>query len=199
MVTVSHRSSYGIIETALEEQCNLIVLGRARRGSLLERLAATVVDRVVRSSPAQVIEVAADIWPKKLKSVMLAFEAGPHSDLTVDLAGALATNAEGKLRAVHVLASEANDTQVEVARHEMDEALGRVKPRPDIRVVRSPEIVGGLLREARGADLLVIGGTEAGVLEHVMGYALPLELADRTKKPVIIVYEMPAEPKRWLA
>ena len=48
------------------------------------------------------------------------------------------------------------------------------------------------------ADLIVLGGTEAGLLEHLLGYALPLELADRTAKPVAIVYEMPAEPTRWL-
>ena len=31
-----------------------------------------------------------------------------------------------------------------------------------------------------------------------MGYSVPLELADRTGKPVIFLYEMEAEPKRWL-
>ena len=60
---ISHRISYGIIETALEEQCNLIVMGRARRVGLLERFAATVVDRVVRSAPAQVLTVTAERWP----------------------------------------------------------------------------------------------------------------------------------------
>jgi nucleotide-binding universal stress UspA family protein len=64
--------------------------------------------------------------------------------------------------------------------------------------VRSAEVVSGVLREARGADLVVLGGTEAGLLEHLLGYALPLEVADRTRKPVAIVYEMPAEPTRWL-
>ena len=41
LVKISHRISYGITETALEEQCNLIVMGRARRVGLLERFAAT--------------------------------------------------------------------------------------------------------------------------------------------------------------
>ena len=43
-----------------------------------------------------------------------------------------------------------------------------------------------------------MGGSEAGVLEQLMGYSVPLELADRTGKPVIFLYEMEAEPKRWL-
>ena len=53
--------------------------------------------------------------------------------------------------------------------------------------------------QAAGADLVFIGGTEAGFIEQLLGYAIPLELADRTTVPVITVYEMPAEPKRWLS
>jgi nucleotide-binding universal stress UspA family protein len=52
--------------------------------------------------------------------------------------------------------------------------------------------------EVRKADLIVMGGSEAGVLEHLLSYSVPLELADRTRKPVIFMYEMAAEPKRWL-
>jgi amino acid transporter/nucleotide-binding universal stress UspA family protein len=198
MVSVSHRISYGIVETALAEECNLIVLGRARRTSSLERLAATLVDRVVRSSPAQVIEIGADRWPAEVKTVLLAFEAGPNSELTVELAHAFAATAGASLRVVHVVPPEASPTQVEEARREVSQAVGRVHLSEEVRIVRSSQIVSGVLREARGADLIVLGGTEAGLLEHLLGYALPFELADRTLRPVVIVYEMPAEPTRWI-
>jgi amino acid transporter/nucleotide-binding universal stress UspA family protein len=198
LVTVSHRISYGIVETALAEECNLIVLGRARRTSSLERLAATLVDRVVRSSPAQVVEIGAERWPTRVRSVLLAFEAGPHSELTTELAHAFAASAEASLRVVHVVPPEASEPEVKAARAEVREAVRRVHTSPEVRVVRSAEVVSGVLREARGADLVVLGGTEAGLLEHLLGYALPLEVADRTRKPVAIVYEMPAEPTRWL-
>ncbi len=197
VVKVSHRISFGIIETAREEGCNLILLGRARRVSLLERLAATVVDRVVRSSPAQVLEVVAEKWPEKVETVLLAYESGPHSELSVDIARALAEENAGAVRAVHVLSQDAAEYEVEQARTELAEALGDAVG-PDIRVTPARDILSGVLRASRGADVIVVGGTEAGVLEHILGYAVPLELADRTKKPVIIVYEMPAEPKRWL-
>jgi amino acid transporter/nucleotide-binding universal stress UspA family protein len=198
LVAVSHRISYGIVETALAEGCNLIVLGRARRTSSLERLAATLADRVVRSSPAQVVEIGAARWPAKVRTVLLAFEAGPNSELTTELAHAFAATADASLRVVHVVAPEATEAEMEHARIAVSEVVGRVHPPEEVRIVRSARVVPGVLREARGADLIVLGGTEAGLLEHFLGYALPLELADRTRKPVVIVYEMPAEPKRWL-
>jgi amino acid transporter/nucleotide-binding universal stress UspA family protein len=199
LVAVSHRISYGIVETALAEECNLIVLGRARRTSSLERLAATLVDRVVRSSPSQVVEIGAERWPAKVRTVLLAFEAGPNSELTAELAHAFAATANASLRVVHVVAPETTEAEMGQALNEVSELVGRVHPPDEVRIVRSAEVVSGVLREARGADLIVLGGTEAGLLEHFLGYALPLELADRTRKPVVIVYEMPAEPKRWLA
>jgi amino acid transporter/nucleotide-binding universal stress UspA family protein len=198
LIAVSHRISYGIVEAALAEECNLIVLGRARRTSWLERFAATLVDRVVRSSPARVIEIGARRWPATPKTVLLAYEAGPNSQLAVELAQAFAGSAGASVRVVHVVPPEASTEQIEHARGEVSAAFARVRPPDDVRIVRSSRIVPGVLRESKGADLIVLGGSEAGLLEHLLGYALPLELADRTARPVAIVYEMPAEPTRWL-
>jgi amino acid transporter/nucleotide-binding universal stress UspA family protein len=197
LIKVSHRISYGIVETALEERCNLIVLGRARRTSFLERLAATIVDRVVRSSPAQVIEVCAEQWPRKVRTVMVAIERGPHSALMIDVAKALAGKNGARLRAVHVVGPLAADEELQRGREELVSLLGESAGEADLRVTRAPDVVSGVLREGRGADVIVVGGTEAGVLEHLLGFATPLEIADGTRKPVVIVYEMPIEPKHW--
>ena len=43
LVKISHRLSYGIAETVLEEQCNVIIIGRTRHTGTMQRLAATVV------------------------------------------------------------------------------------------------------------------------------------------------------------
>jgi amino acid transporter len=199
VVTVSHRISYGIIETSLREECNLIVLGRGRRVSLLERFAATVVDRVVHSGPAQVVEICAESWPERIDSVLVSYESGPHSRLTVDFANVLAKDYRAKLQAVHVLPLEASRQEETAARAELAQGVRSIAADADVRVARSAEIVTGVLRAARSSDLIVIGGSEAGFLEHVLGYVLPFELADRTRKPVAIVYEMPVAPTRWVA
>jgi len=198
VVKISHRISYGITETALEEQCNMIVMGRARRTGLLERFAATVVDRVIRTAPAQVMIVSAERWPQKPGTVLFAYERGPHTEVTSDVAGALSETGQGRVRAVHVLPRSATAAQDQEAKADLNQRLGSRYGERELKVVHSGDIVTGLLRESRDADIIVIGGTEAGVIEQLLGYALPLELADRTAKAVVTVYEMPAEPKRWL-
>ncbi len=198
VVKISHRISYGITETALEERCNMIVMGRARRTGLLERFAATIVDRVVRTAPAQVMVVSAERWPEKAGTVLFAYERGPHTAVTADVAGALSETGQGRVRAVHVLPRSASAAQEQEAKADLNQTLGSRYKERELKVVHSGDIVTGLLRESKDADIIVIGGTEAGLIEQLLGYALPLELADRTAKAVVTVYEMPANPKRWL-
>ncbi len=198
VVKISHRISYAVTETALEEKCNLIVMGRARRVGLIERFAATIVDRVVRSTPAQVVVVTAERWPDEIGTVLFAFARGPHAKLSTDLIEAFAAPETTNVRAVHVLPWTASAEESQRADEQMQEDLSERFPRREQKVVRSGDIVGGLLRESRRADLIVIGGTEAGVIEELLASAPPLELAERTTIPVVTVYEMAAEPKRWM-
>jgi nucleotide-binding universal stress UspA family protein len=198
VVKISHRISYGIIETALEEQCNLIVMGRARRVGLIERFAATIVDRVVRSAPAQVMVVTAERWPEEIRDILFAYERGPHAKLTADLVTAFDGKPTTKVRAVHVMPRSATTDALKQAEKELAKELGDRYPCSERKVAQANDVVTGLLREARGSDLIVIGGTEAGVIEQLLAYAPPLELADRTGIPVITVYEMAADPKRWM-
>ncbi len=199
VVKVSHRTSFGITETALEERCNLIVMGRSRRVGLFARLAATIVDRVVRSAPAQVMVVTAERWPKKISKVLLAYESGPHSNLSVDLATAFGAENETDVRVVHVLPPSATAEKLERTRQNMAQELGeRCRP-SDQQVAQANDIVTGLLRHAGDADVFVVGGTDAGLLEQLLGFSPPQELSDRTSRPVITVYEMAANPKRWIS
>ncbi|MEN9403672.1 MAG: hypothetical protein RL091_2375 [Verrucomicrobiota bacterium] len=197
VVKISHRISYGISETAQEESCNLIVMGRPRRVGVLGRFAATIVDRVVREVPVQVVVVTAEQWPKKIETVLLAFERGPNSELTADLATAFGGLGTTNIHAVHVLPFDAGPERIAAAREEMAQDLGEHCPPTGQQVVQAGDIVSGLLRHSEGADVIVVGGTEAGMLEQLLGYAPPLELADRTSRPVLTVYEMATEPKRW--
>lgn len=195
VVKISHRISFGIIETALEERCNLIVMGRARRTGMLERFASIITDRVVRSAPAQVMVVTAEDWPEKIEAVSLAYEPGPHAKLSADLACALAAGTGSRVEAVHVVPTTATEEDLKQARDDLEGAGPDCTP----TIVRAPDVVAGLLPHARRADLFVIGGTEAGWLEQMLGLAPPLEVADGTRSVVVTVYEMAAEPERWIA
>ena len=199
LVKISHRASYGIIETVLEEHCNVVVIGRPRRVNLMRRFSAAIVDRVIREAPAQTVVVSAERWPDPVKLILFAYESGPHSKLATELVLTMARITGAKVRVVHVLPYDASAEQQRKATADLQEDIGAPGNGFELKVVKASDIVTGLLRQAASADLIVIGGSEAGLLEQLLGYAVPLELAERTAVPVITVYEMPAEPKRWLS
>ncbi len=199
LVKISHRASFGIIETVLEEHCNVVVIARPRRANLTRRFAAAIVDRVVREAPAQTLVVSAERWPEQIRLILFAWEKGPHARLSAELVGAIARQTGARVRAVHVLPYGAAGSDIERATGDLEKAMGAADSQLELKVIQAGDIVTGLLEQAADADLVFIGGTEAGFIEQLLGYAIPLELADRTAVPVITVYEMPAEPKRWLS
>ncbi len=194
LVKVGHRTSWAITETAIEENCNLIVMGRARRATFVERLAATIVDRVVRSAPAQVIVVSAGRWPERISTIMLPLEPGTHTDLAARLAFDLAGVAGAHVRAVRVLPLGSDGMAMARAETEVEAALATHRDEAEIRTIRSEDITTGLLDQARSADIVLMGGADASVLEQLFAWPVPLELAEHSDRPVLMVYEMAAEP-----
>jgi hypothetical protein len=114
------------------------------------------------------------------------------------MAASAARATDARLLAVHVLSPDATDADREQAESELRKLMADFTPPAELHVSRAGDIVSGLLRQARGSDLIVTGGTEAGFIEYLLGYAVPFELAERAPMPVITVYEMPADPKRWM-
>jgi hypothetical protein len=80
----------------------------------------------------------------------------------------------------------------------MTKVLDESCPAAEARIVVAGDTVTALLREARGADVIVAGGTEAGMLEELLAYTVPLELSERASVPLITACEIPADPKRWM-
>jgi amino acid transporter/nucleotide-binding universal stress UspA family protein len=198
LVKISHRLSYAIAETVLEEQCNVIIIGRARHAGAFQRLSATVVGRVIREAPAHTLFVSGERWPSKVHCVLFAYDGGPHTKFAADVVASISQATGARVLAIHVLPPGASREQRRRAQDEMRKLLDAACPGAEANVIVSGDPASALLREARRAEIIVAGGTEAGVLEELLAYTVPLELAERTTIPVITACEIPADPKRWI-
>jgi APA family basic amino acid/polyamine antiporter len=198
LVKISHRLSYAIAETVLEEQCNVIIIGRARHAGAFQRLSATVVSRVIREAPAHTLFVSGEHWPAKMHCVLFAFDGGPHVKFAADVAASISQTTGARVLAIHVLPPGTTAEARRGAQGEMRKVLDEACPGAEVNVVLSGDPASVLLRAARNADVIVTGGTEAGVIEELLAYTVPLELAERSAVPVITACEIPANPKRWI-
>ncbi len=88
IVRVSHKISQGIVDTAQEEECNLIVQVREKQPTFFERFFTTAVDTVVQNSPTETA-VLHGIFPKEgIRRILIPFGSDIHTRLAVEMARA---------------------------------------------------------------------------------------------------------------
>ncbi len=199
LVKVAHRTSYAISETVLEERCNVTVIGRARGQGMMRRFAASMVNRVIRESPAQTVIVSHHRWPQRVHTVLLAYEPGPHAELALDMAVAVARVFRAGVHAVRVVESLSGSEERRRVLAALEQAVHGKAPGAQCTVYPGSDVVTAILRMARRASAIVLGGSEAGLAERIFGFAVPLEISERSAIPVLTVYEMPVNPSRWLS
>ena len=131
--------------------------------------------------------VTAERWPEKIGAILLPYERGPHSNLMADLAGAFGTDHATQVHAVHVLPWTATGEETRRAGSELSTELGGRYPRAEQKVVHSGDLISGLLREAKFADLIVMGAFLITFGALAFGFVLAFGLG--SKRAVELMWE----------
>jgi amino acid transporter/nucleotide-binding universal stress UspA family protein len=197
MVRVSHRISQGILETAAEENCNFIILGREKQESFLERVYSSVVDSVIRESPCEVAILHGQLGDRVVRNLLIPFGENVHSLLAVEVAPALLQYWNCHTRVVVVLEP---GTPPQIA----EERLGKVRAAmlaaglpAKLEMVTDKAVVEGILSQSRRADLVLMGGRNSDFLGLLFANSLTREITERVTCPVLWVKEYEEIPSFW--
>ena len=194
IVRIGRRAAEGIIESAAEEGSDLIIFGwggrpKSARDPGTSAFSATI-DEVVRDAPCDVA-VVKQRGTGEIRRVLVPVRGGPHAELALRFADAIAARHDAQLAVLHVLPpgiSLAVRAQAEralasfVRLHTGERAVGILREAVNVRTA--------ILREADRSDLVVMGaaaaptGTEAA--SYIFG-ALPEAIAARSKTTVVVV------------
>jgi nucleotide-binding universal stress UspA family protein len=195
IVRIGRRAAEGVVEAATELDADLIVFGWGGKPSPAKPGAkasvfSTTIDEVVRDSPCD-IAVVKQRGPVETKRVLVPIRGGPHAELALRFAGALAQRNDGEIVALHLVPrgiAEGIRTQSEraLAHFIRQHADGRVQQ----TVREASNIRNAILREAESADVVVMGASAAPATangETFLFGALPEAIATRSHKTVIVV------------
>jgi APA family basic amino acid/polyamine antiporter len=196
---VARSVSQGILDTATEEKCDLILLNWEAHGAAKGRIRGQVLDPVVENATCDVVLVK-DGAPAEVHSILLPTSGGPHATIAARLAVKLARKYGAQLTALYVsregaTAEDRQHGQEMIAR--TIEGLGAddlVVP----KVIRAPGVVGGILNEAKGYDLVMLGASEEGLFDRVLFGTIPERIARKSSAPVLIAKERAPMPQFWL-
>jgi len=201
IVRIGRHAAEGIVEAAAEQEADLVIFGwggrapagRDTRRAIVARetIISPTIDEVVRESPCD-IAVVKQRGSSEIRRVLVPVRGGPHAELALRFADALARRHDAEVVVLHLV-----PPGVTLAvRAQAERALAafikqHVTGRADARLREAANVRNAILREAEGADLVVMGasaspGAEGDGGNHLFG-ALPEAIAARAKPTVIVV------------
>ncbi|MEJ7749379.1 MAG: glucosyl-3-phosphoglycerate synthase [Candidatus Limnocylindrales bacterium] len=197
IVRIGRHAAEGIVEASAEQEADLIIFGWGGKTPAGHdgrghgpTLFSPTIDEVVRDSPCD-IAVVKQRGSHDIKRVLVPVRGGPHAELAIRFADAIATYHGATVIVLHLV--PAGITMA--VRAQAERALGsfmkqHLQGRGEAVLLETPNVRNTILREAEKADLVVMGASAVpgadGTDSYLFG-SLPEAIAARARPTVIVV------------
>jgi nucleotide-binding universal stress UspA family protein len=195
IVRIGRRAAEGVVEAATELEADLIVFGWGgkpsdpRPGSEPPVFSSTI-DEVVRESPCD-IAVVKQGGPTRIESILVPIRGGPHAELALRFADALAHDNHAVIKVLHLIPPGVGEsiriqTERALAHFIRQHAEGHVEK----VVSEAANVRNEILRVSESTDVVVMGAsaTPAASEGHAFLFgAIPEAVATRSAKTIIVV------------
>jgi amino acid transporter/nucleotide-binding universal stress UspA family protein len=199
IVKVARSVSQGIVDVAVQENCNFVILSRQKDPTFLERLFSSVIDSVLQKSPCEVAVLHGEIHTRPIRNILIPYSEDIHTRLALEVAPALAGHFGSKVTLGVVM-----DPELSFA--ESDERLQRIRERlveynlsADIDVVTNDGILQGVIILSQRADLILMGGRTGDFMELLLRRSLVQEITEETHCPVLWIKEYEEKESFWIS
>jgi len=189
MVRVHREAWCSIVETAVEEQCDLLLLPWKGFSSTPDRIYGATIDEILKNPPCDTV-VAKGSISGGCRRLLLPVRGGSHAELALRVASALAASEDGSITILHDRAGERQGEwdlvyesfQRQIAGHPL---VSRV-------VTTNVGVLPSILQEAPKHDLVILGAAA-----DLMAGPSPLgpvgeSVSSKVEKPVLVV-----KTKQW--
>jgi len=189
IIRISHRISKGIYDTAMEEDCNFILMDRKKSSSFFERFFSSVVDSVLEKSTTEVAILHGEIKPGEIKKILIPFGGNIHTQLAAEITPALSDffNAEIRFAVVFSPGIKKEDQQKKV--NQINTLIIENNLSAKIVTIVDSDILRGILKLSADNDMLVMGGKTGDFIELLFAKSLVREITEQVECPVLWLKE----------
>lgn len=194
-VRVGHQLESLVINAASEHAADLVVLdadvfleafGMKRSG----------VERIARRVPCDVLVVSGLDSLADVRTVLVPIAGGPHSELIVGVARALATARDVWVDVLHVLPSTAPIEGRDAAERLIDEAVAAVdSERADRWLLEADDAAAAIIEESEQYDLTILGTPDRSRLKRFLFGSTTDTVVTEASVPVIVAWRNPEQPR----
>ena len=186
---ISHLISKGIVDTAIEENCNFILTDRKKSGSFFQRYFSSVVDSVLQKSTTEVAILHGEIKSGRVKNILIPYGGNVHTQLAAEIAPALLEYFDAKISLAVVFSPEMSDENRENKLSEINSMIEEIHLNIKILTIVESDILQGILKLSKGQDLVVMGGKSGDFLELLFSKSLVREITEQVECPVLWLKE----------
>ncbi len=211
VVRIGRHAAQGIVEAAIELEADLVIFGwggrpggRAGGGRSAPRsltgdgdapaqsssVFSPTIDAVVRESPCD-IAVVKQRPIAEIKRILVPVRGGPHAELALGFADALARRHGAHITVLHVVPAGLTPDVRSQAEHALALFLKQhARGHADGILREAPNVRNAILREADKSDLVIMGASaapEGSAVGSFLFGILPETIAARARPPVIVV------------
>ena len=200
MTCVAHSVAQGILDTAREEKADLILLGWRGYARSVSASMGPVIDVVIRDAPCDVTIVKGREW-EQVKNILVPTAGGPHAPIAAQLAMLLSEVYGSQVTALYVQLGRATPEQMEESQRRIAQTLNGLefsRP-PEQKVVIANSVVEGIIEEAKGYDLVLLGASEEGLFDQLVFGSIPQQIATRVPKTAVMVKRYGGPTEFWVS
>ena len=194
IVRVSHKLSHGIVDTAKEEECNLIVQVREKQPTFLERFFSTAVDMVVQNSPTETAVLHGTFPKEGIRRVLIPFGSDIHTRLAVEMAQAFKDYYNCSIKIAVVFEPEVPFPERGERLEDIRRVVSENSLEAEVEAIHETDVLRAILRKAREADLVLMGARTGDFLQLLLGKSLTREITEGAPCAVLWVKEYEERP-----
>ncbi len=197
IVKVSHRISQGIIDTAIEENCNFIVIGRQKQPTFFDKIFSSLIDTVLQKAPSEVVVMHGEFKSETVKNILIPFSPDAHTRFATEIAPALTEYFSANLKIAIVFRPGINKQERDEKIKQIHQLMEENSLSATIEPVMDEDVLSGILRRSKKADLVLMGGRTGDFLELLFAKSLAQEITEQVKCPVLWAKEYEERPSFW--
>jgi len=183
VIRISHRLSDGILETAREENCNFIVLGRSQRPSLGARLVKSGIEQVLSHAPCHVAVVKGGS-PRAPLRIVAAVNDERNGRLAMQLLPAFARGWNVAAKVVGFTAGgNTARSRAALEKTVKESGLSRV----EVKIIEDGHLATRIAAEASPNDAILMGDAEWSGLSRLVVPDVADAVAEKHEQMVILV------------
>jgi amino acid transporter/nucleotide-binding universal stress UspA family protein len=197
LIKVTHRLSQGITQTAREEDCNFIIVGRSPRPRLGSRLVSTFVDHIAREAPCH-LAVIKCTGTSDVDQIIVPVEDDRDSRLALELLPALIARWQAQPKVLALVSDgDAIDAKGRALMKRLSQGIN-LPPNIPTSVVSGVPITDEILAQAGTNSMIVMGEPSWSGFSRLLALSVSDAIAERSPQTVILLKAYRPQRKRSL-